>query len=65
MNTRTTSRIDTNHALALLDRLDPSWRETCTVEGCAHHRHEAARTSTSDRPLPHRSQRRISQSKAA
>jgi hypothetical protein len=37
MNTHTTSRIDTDRTRALLERLDPSWREPCTVQGCAHH----------------------------
>ncbi len=44
MNTLTTSRIDTDRALALLERLDPSWREPCTVQGCAHHRFESGTT---------------------
>ena len=44
MNTQTTAPIDTDRALALVERLDSSWREPCTVEDCAHHQFESDTT---------------------
>jgi hypothetical protein len=67
MNAQTTRRIDADRTLALLDRLDPSWHEPCTVDGCRHCAPSATRrpVSGSQPGAAPTKPRRMTHSKAA